>query len=140
METQLSQPPETVDSVPKLVDEVSEASDELLKAESSENVEQLAQPQSEPDESKEIIEQELKKQFRCIMHGFNPDDPRLQSDLNDLLAQILEKHHFVSPDERKHLQWRFESLIANGIPDSPVFREGLQALYDILWPAANANL
>ena len=86
-----------------------------------------------------LIDQELQKQFKCIMHGFNPDDPYLQSGLKDLLAQILENHPFVSTDERKHLQWQFEFLIANGIPDSPAFREELQELFVLLWPAANAN-
>ena len=86
-----------------------------------------------------LIDQELQKQFKCIIHGFNPDNPYLRSVLNDLLAQILEKHLFVNPDERKHLQWQFEFLIANGIPDSPAFREELQELYALLWPAANAN-
>ena len=89
--------------------------------------------------SPDIDDTLLQHQFERIMFGLNPDDPCLQSDLNDLLAQILEKHLFVNPDERIHLQWRFNSLIANGVPDCPAFREELQNIFNSIWPDANAN-
>ena len=151
LEMQHSQFPKTDDEVPE--EESSEAekpepaeppTPESIKVEQGKSIsgtkDPLAPQESEPDEPKEdpqeIIERELQQQFERIMFGFDPDDPYLQSDLNDLLAQILEKHLFVNPDERIHLQCRLQSLIAIGIPDCPAFREELQNIYNSIWPDA----
>ncbi|MBQ9907227.1 MAG: hypothetical protein IJM46_10705 [Oscillospiraceae bacterium] len=144
-----AQSPESTDDVPEtefsenVEPPTLESGDEPAES-IPENEEQLAPQESESDEPEEnpqaIIERELQQQFERIMFGFDPDDPYLQSDLNDLLAQILEKHLFVKPDERIHLQCRLQSLIEIGIPDCPAFREELRNIYNSIWPAANANI
>lgn len=148
-EMQPSQSPKSTDDVPEAessedVEPPTPESEDEPAESIPVTVELLAPQESEPDEPENnpqvLIEQELQHRFERIMFGLDPDDPYLQSDLNDLLAQILEKHLFVNSDERIHLQCRLQSLIANGIPDCPAFREELRNIYNSIWPDANSNI
>ncbi len=155
--------PEAIDNASEVVDDITDTFDDVSEAESlvtmessaqesiviepeegiQENVEQLAQPQSEPDEPKEdpqiLIEQELQQQFRDIQRELNPDDPYLESTLRELLAQIMEKYQFDSQNECSTLYSRFCSLIESGTSDCQPFYDELQKIYDELWPSTQVK-
>ncbi len=110
-----------------------------------------AEPEESPSETPDSLpaevtspdadEEELQHQFQQILYEFDPDNPYFQSDLNDLLTQILEKHHFANPNQREHLQWRFESLIAYcNSGNYLAFCEEWKCIFNILWPSVNANI
>ncbi|MBR3044905.1 MAG: hypothetical protein IKH27_11030 [Oscillospiraceae bacterium] len=144
----------TTDDVPETEDVTEEAPHEELAAPTSSDTilpeSDNAEPEEAPSETTDSMpvevtspdadEADLQHQFKQILHKYNPDAPYYQTDLNDLLTQILEKHHFANQNQREHLQWRFESLIAYCNSENYLaFCEEWKCIFNILWPSINAN-
>ena len=139
-ELETTQSPETVDDVPEAASlkTVESSAQESIVDESEEKIpeaeEPPTQPDSEPDENpQEIIERELQQRFRDLISRFDPDYPSWVSCLDDLFAQIMEKHHFSCPADRENMKKRLERFMHLS-PDCSGYEKYLDSLFKGLWP------
>ena len=129
-----------VDDVPEAASlkTVESSAQESIVDESEEKIpeaeEPPTQPDSEPDENpQEIIERELQQRFRDLISRFDPDYPSWVSCLDDLFAQIMEKHHFSCPADRENMKKRLERFMHLS-PDCSGYEKYLDSLFKGLWP------
>lgn len=144
VETQLLQPPELDADMPETessetVEPLAPEPAELEPAEIISEIDELSAPlDSEPDEPEEdpqnIIERELQQQFRNLISQFDPDYPSWESNLNDLFAQFMKKHHFPCQADREKMQNRLDQFmdISQECFD---YTEQFGELFNELWPA-----